>query len=1149
MRFQSGKSKKQLSLFLSIAMLISFMVPLGTPPASAESVYSIATGQPQIADIQGEAHVSPYNGQTVTDVEGVVTQYGYTFSSGKIKGFYIQDPTPDNNPKTSDAIFVFSQSPDRPSIGDLVAVTGKVAEYNEGRTSNLTSTQIELQSYKKLKEAQPLPAPVTLGKGGLAIPDTVIDNDQMSVFDPSEDAIDFYESLEGMLVKLPKPTILSPYWVSSGTYNIPTRVDNGKDEVLTPAGGLVLKGAGHFNPQRLLIAYGDPGQEVGTGDTFTADVTGVIGYNSGNFKVIPALGSLPAIQAGSFKQEVSTLKVDDDDELTVASYNIENFYPGVEPAKITKLADSIVRNLKTPDIIGLVEVQDNNGQQNDGVTNADESYKTLIDAIQKAGGPLYSYTDVEPVHNMDGGAPGANIRVGFIYNAKRVKLSDSVNSRKGASTEAVAYDGLTDRLTVNPGRIDPQNEAFKESRKPLAAQFEFDGEKVIVIANHFNSKSGDQGPFGKAQPPVFASEAQRHQIAAVVNGFVKNVTDKNPDANIVVLGDLNDFQFSKTATILKGNELDNLVETLPLKEQYTYTYDGNSQVLDHILVSKNLTKSSKLDIVHLNADFPVSRGRVSDHDPLVAKIELEREDDDDDDDRFPLTILHTNDTHANLDTVSSPDNVARRVTAIKEARVRAVNPLLVDAGDVFSGSLYFNKYLGQADLEFMNLVKYDAMTFGNHEFDKGTSVLNDFVSNAKFPFVSSNVNFSKDPLLSKKFKKNIANKNPKNGTIYPAIILEIDDEEVGLIGLTTEDTSNISSPGVVTFDNAVEKTRETVKTLEKRGINKIIVISHLGHDEEVALAKQVKGVDVVVGGHSHTKLDKPVVVNTDKAPKLVVQTGEKGQFLGRLQVEFDEKGVLQKWNGNLISVDEKDSSGKYIIQPDKQALDILNTKYKPGVEELKNTEVGVTEVDLNGVRADVRSKETNMGNLIADGMLDAARAAGTKAVIALQNGGGIRESIKAGKVTMGDILTVLPFNNDLVTMTLTGQEIKEAMENGVSKTPSADGRFPHIAGMRFFYDSTKPAGQRVLKLEVKGANGYEPLDMAKSYVVATNAFTAKGGDFYASLEKAYKEGRVNLLYLPDYEVFSNYVKKLGTITAQTSAVEGRITDVKGGPLP
>ncbi|MFC3750730.1 bifunctional metallophosphatase/5'-nucleotidase, partial [Paenibacillus sp. GCM10012306] len=402
--------------------------------------------------------------------------------------------------------------------------------------------------------------------------------------------------------------------------------------------------------------------------------------------------------------------------------------------------------------------------------------------------------------------------------------------------------------------------------------------------------------------------------------------------------------------------------------------------------------------------------------------------------------------------------------------------------------------------------------------------------------VSSNVNFSEDEILSKMFINEIG-RSGNAGTIYPALIKEIDGQQIGIVGLTTEDTANIASPGKVTFENAVAKAQATVAMLEKENINKIIVLSHLGYEEDLKLAKAVNGIDIIVGGHSHTQLDQAVVDNSDpKAPKLIVQTGEKGLFLGQLEVKFNKDGVLTDWKDQLISIDAKNADGKYKIAEDPEAKKILDTEYKPGIQELTNEVVGKTEVVLNGVRDNVRTKETNLGNLIADGMLYAAQKAGTNAVIALQNGGGIRESIKEGPITQGGVLGVLPFNNDLVTITLTGQEIKDAMENGVSKAPAADGRFPHVAGLKFYYDSTKPVNERVLRIEVKNGDKYVPLDLKASYEVATNAFTAKGGDFYSSLEKAYKEGRVNLLYLPDFEVFTKYIQKVGTITANTSAV-------------
>ncbi|WP_159881007.1 5'-nucleotidase C-terminal domain-containing protein [Paenibacillus puerhi] len=1131
-------------------MTIKAIVVLGAQTSDVYSFsYVTSSDLGRIHHIQGEAHASKYAGQEVKDVEGIVTQYGYTFANGAYKGFFMQDPAPDDNINTSEGIFVFSTNESlKPAIGDLVKVTGKVSEYNEGSGSNLTSTQITMTSRTIVSSGNPLPAPVILGKNGRTIPSSIIDNDGLTKFEPAEDAIDFFESLEGMRVQLQTPTILSPYWTSgsgdSQLYNIPTRVENDDADVITPAGGLVLKELGNLNPQRLLIAYGNPGQEVNTGDRFAADVTGVIGYNNGNFKVIPAWGELPAITGGTFQRETTTLPVDAD-KLTIATYNIENFNPNVGAEKINKIAESIVENMKTPDIVAVVEMQDSNGETNNGEVGADQSAASLIAAIQAAGGPVYTYTDIAPVNNQDGGAPGGNIRVGFLYNPARVTLSDSVNGAKGSSTTAVQYDGGADKLTYNPGRIDPTHAAFNSSRKPLAAQFDFKGEKVIVIANHFNSKSGDSGPFANTQPPVLSSETQRHQIAAVVNGFVKDVLAANPKANIVALGDLNDFQFTRTADILKGNELDNLIDKLPLQERYTYTFDGNSQVLDHILVSKNLSAAARVDIVHLNADFSPAKGRASDHDAVLAQLDLGA---------FPLTVLHTNDTHANLDTVSSPNNILRRITAIKEAKASSVNPILLDAGDVFSGTLYFNKYLGQADLEFMNMAGYDAMTFGNHEFDKDSQVLASFIAGAKFPFVSSNLDFSADAILKDIYKAEIGSfgKAVDTGTvatIYPAIVLNIAGEQVGLFGLTTEDTVNIASPGDVKFHSALDKAKATVEMLQAQGINKIIAITHLGYDEDLKLADAVEGIDIIVGGHSHTQLNDAVVNTKHSAPKLIVQTGEKGQFLGRLEAAFNKDGVLTAWNDRLISIDEK-KDGSYVLAEDAAAKAILDTKYKPGIEELTQVVVGYSDVELNGVRTDVRSKETNLGNLIADGMLDAARAAGTDAVIALQNGGGIRASIDQGPISQGEILTVLPFNNDLVTITLTGQEIKEALENGVSTiTTTRDGRFPHVAGMRFYYDSTQPVNERVKRVEVKQGASYVALDLAASYTVATNAFTAKGGDFYASLEKAYKEGRVNLLYLPDYEVLTNYLKKLGTVTASDSAVEGRIVDLKGSDLP
>ncbi|OMF32231.1 hypothetical protein BK133_14500 [Paenibacillus sp. FSL H8-0548] len=1086
-----------------------------------------------IHSIQGEAHKSIYINVQVSNVTGIIT-------SASADTFYMQMPDAenDNNSNTSEAIQVYKQAHGF-VVKDGVSVTGTVQEY--GNSPSLTVTQINATTINKLSSNNELPAAILIGKGGRMIPN-LIDTDSFGEFNPAIDAIDFFESLESMRVELDNPTITGPY----ANAVTPVTIDNGANNpIKTAAGGIVLQGDGlnetdsSLNPQKLFIGAKPAGVEIKTGDAFDGNIVGVIQYASDLYKLMPT-ETLPAIIRGTNTQKVTTL-VPDPSKLTIATFNVENFN-AAETDKADKIASIIVTNMKKPDIIGLMEVQDNDGGTDSGNTDAAQSFKALIDAIKAKGGPTYAYTDIAPENNKDGGAPGGNIRVGFLYNPDRVDLAEGSEGDFASTIKVNAVGGLTQ----NPGRIGSADAStFASSRKPLVAEFVFQGKRVVAIANHLNSKGGDGKPWGDIQPVVRSSEVQRAKQAEAVNSFVKELTTKAPEASVVVLGDFNDFQFSGTLNKLKGAELTNLVDTLPVAERYSYIYDGNSQTLDHILVDNAAGVNAEIDVVHVNADFSTQQGRVSDHDPLLAQLDLSAKEDA----LYPLTILHTNDTHANLDTTNSPNNVLRRVTAIKETKASSTNPILVDAGDVFSGTLYFNKYLGQADLAFMNLVGYDAMTFGNHEFDKNSGVLADFIGNAKFPFVSSNVNFSKDEILNAMFKDEISY-DAKDATIYPAIVMQVDGENIGLFGLTTEDTANIASPGDVTFDNAIVKALATTAMLEKEGINKIVVLSHLGYDADLELAKAVKGIDIIVGGHSHTQLDQAVVDHTDlDAPKLIVQTGEKGLFLGKLEVMFNKAGILTRWNEQLISVDGK-TGDVYNFAEDAEAKIMLETDYKPGIQELSNLEVGNTEVVLNGVRADVRSMETNLGNLIADGMLYAAKAAGTNAVIALQNGGGIRDSINAGPITQGEVLTVLPFNNDLVTITLTGQEIKDAMENGVSTiTTTKDGRFPHIAGMRFDYDSTKPVNERIIRIQVKSGSSYVPLDMNKTYEVATNAFTAKGGDFYASLEKAYNEGRVNLLYLPDYEVFTNYIQKLGAITAATSAVEGRIVDLKGSPIP
>ncbi|EOS57287.1 5'-nucleotidase C-terminal domain-containing protein [Paenibacillus barengoltzii] len=522
---------------------------------------------------------------------------------------------------------------------------------------------------------------------------------------------------------------------------------------------------------------------------------------------------------------------------------------------------------------------------------------------------------------------------------------------------------------------------------------------------------------------------------------------------------------------------------------------------------------------------------------------------------FELRVLHTNDTHAHL------DNIARRVTAINTARND--HTLLLDAGDVFSGTLYFNQFNGLADLYFMNELKYDAMTFGNHEFDKGPSTLAEFIKQAKFPFVSANLDFSADVDL-KGLSHSELGKPGESGQIYPAVIKEVAGEKVGIIGLTTPETSVLSSPGPdIKFADEVESTQKQVDALEAEGINKIVVLSHLGYTVDQQLAEAVNGIDIIVGGHSHTVLNAPEVHHADEEPTLIVQTGEYNQNLGQLDVTFDSEGKLTAWKGELIALDAKDDAGNYVIKSDAAAEAKLK-EYAAPLEELKKTVIGKTETDLDGERGSVRKQETNLGDLIADGMrskvMSIVKESNVKGYVTIQNGGGIRASIKAGDITLGDLLTTMPFGNNLTALKMTGEEIVAALENGVSGVENGEGRFPQVSGLRFYYDSTKPgeviddvtgektqSGQRIVKVQIQNDDGtYSDIDPKAYYIVATNSFMASGGDFYASMKQAKDAGRFYELNLVDYEVFHEYLDKVGTIKAAT---QGRITDLKGAALP
>jgi 5'-nucleotidase/UDP-sugar diphosphatase len=507
-----------------------------------------------------------------------------------------------------------------------------------------------------------------------------------------------------------------------------------------------------------------------------------------------------------------------------------------------------------------------------------------------------------------------------------------------------------------------------------------------------------------------------------------------------------------------------------------------------------------------------------------------------DEETFALTVLHTNDTHAShLPNADGDGGVAREATVVNQIREEVENVILVDGGDRFTGTLFHTVFEGQDQVQVMNLLGYQAMTLGNHEFDNGVETLAAFLTGIEFPAVSTNIDASEEPALS--------------NLIQRTSILDVNGEQVGIIGLTTAETPILSSPGdLLQFnDDYVTVVNEAAAELTEQGVNKIVLLTHTGYNVDEQVIPQLIGVDVYVGGHSHTLFSNQnapaageyplAFTGADGSPVYYVQAGSNNVYLGRLDVEFDAAGVVLSAAGDTIFL------SKYITpDPEAQALvEELDTQ----VAALREEPIGATtDILLVGDRTVCRVEECNLGNLIADGMREA-----TGAQIALMNAGGIRAGIEPGDITLGEVLTVQPFGNLLSTFDITGADLITALENGVSTLVVEDGvisradlqgRFPQVSGIRYSFDPNLEVGSRITSVEVLGEDGeYTELDPAATYSMTTLNFVRTGGDGYEIFNTnaiaPYDFGAV------DYEATNNYLAALGTITDENAPVEGRIT--------
>ncbi|MFC7703269.1 bifunctional metallophosphatase/5'-nucleotidase [Plastorhodobacter daqingensis] len=483
---------------------------------------------------------------------------------------------------------------------------------------------------------------------------------------------------------------------------------------------------------------------------------------------------------------------------------------------------------------------------------------------------------------------------------------------------------------------------------------------------------------------------------------------------------------------------------------------------------------------------------------------------------FTLHILHVNDFHSRIEPINAFDStcsaeedaagdcfggVARLYTKINALRDSLVqdgqNVLVLDAGDQFQGSLFYTTYKGAAEAEFMEAIGFDAMAVGNHEFDDGPQGLADFLDLVSFPVISSNLDLSRSNLL--------------NGRIEKSLVLEVGGERIGIVSALATDTVDTAAPGPdVLFQDEVEALAAEVDALQAEGINKVIALTHVGFVRDQEIAAEVPGIDAVIGGHSHTLLSSSArdrhgayptwVSQEDGTAVPVVQSYGYGKYLGHLVLEFDAEGRLIHAHGDSLLIDAS-------VEPDAAIAARVAELGEP-IADLKAQVVAQLDGPLDGDRDSCRQVECSMGNAIADAML--ARVADQGVSIAIQNGGGIRASIQAGEVTMGDVYTVLPFQNTLATFQTTGAVIIDALENGASQLESGAGRFAQVAGLTYTVDPAAAPGQRISEVMVRDGQDWVPIDPEATYGVVTNDYVRQGGDgfrmFAAHAENVYDYG-------------------------------------------
>ena len=532
-----------------------------------------------------------------------------------------------------------------------------------------------------------------------------------------------------------------------------------------------------------------------------------------------------------------------------------------------------------------------------------------------------------------------------------------------------------------------------------------------------------------------------------------------------------------------------------------------------------------------------------------------------------LTIIHVNDTHSHLEGVStslklegektylSLGGMARLSTLLQEVRARSNNTLFLHAGDAVQGTLYFTKFHGKLEMMTLNALGCDAMVLGNHEFDRGPAGAAAIVGWAHFPMLAANMDCAAEPVLK--------------GKTLPYVVKEVAGQNVGIVGIITPEVKVISNVGPnLGFAPASQTARRVIAQLQARGVDKIILLTHQGYDEDLALAKEVAGIDVIVGGHSHTLLGDaqsmgrlglepqgayPTRVNGPGGrPVYVVQAWQWGQVAGLLDLSFDQEGVVTHAEGRALLVmgdnfRRKGAGGKKaaldgqarqelmaklaanpsarVLPYDKQIVKMI-APYRKGLKELRETVVARVDRDLLHTRQPGRHPSgvdlpqgSLLAPLIARSMLDKVRSTGMRADLSWQNAGGVRSEIMACDLTVAQIYNCLPFANTLWVVEMSGAELDRAVNQAVAK---GGGAYPYFAGARLVSQGSQTGAGTVL--EVRGGDGaWAPLQPDRTYRVTTSSFVAQGGDGLTEFSEA--KGRRYDTGFVDAEVFLEFARQ------------------------